>query len=354
MKHLPETRHAKLSALFFLVLFPSWAGGSNDEFHHPMPESHAWETLATNGEPHARHEAAFVAFDGEFYLLGGRRVQPVSILNPETKAWREASQPPIEIHHFQPVVFEDGIYILGAMTGRFPDEKPLDKVLIYYPRKDSWEWSHSIPEDRRRGSAGAVLVDGTIYLAGGIVRGHQGGFVPWTDRYDPQTGAWERLADAPRARDHFQCAYWDGKIYAAGGRQTSRETGELFSRTLSEVDVFSIAKGQWEVLPEPLPTPRAGNSTLSWDGWVIVAGGESMAQKRAHAEVESWHVEAEKWMAWPSLQQGRHGTALILHQNYIYTCSGCGERGGRPELTSTERLSLQEFSAKTRRPSNDP
>jgi hypothetical protein len=49
----------------------------------------------------------------------------------------------------------------------------------------------------------------------------------------------------------------------------------------------------------------------------------------------------EKWKDYPSLRQGRHGTALILHENCIYTCSGSGGRGGKPELETIEQLKLQ-------------
>jgi len=299
-----------------------------------------WETLETKGQPAPRHEAAFVEFGGEFYLMGGRRIQPVCIYNPDTQTWRNASKPPIEIHHYQPVVHEDKIMIICAMTGKFPNETGLERVLIYEPKKDTWSWGDEIPKRRHRGSAGVVNVDGKLYVIGGIVNGHMGGYVDWVDLYDPKTGKWTELKDAKHKRDHFQAAYLDGKIYAAGGRTTSKETGQLFDLTVPEVDVYDIATGTWSVLMDDLPTPRAGNSTATVGKDIVVAGGESMAQKKAHAEVEAWDTEKAKWHDYPPLKQGRHGTALILHENCIYTCSGSGGRGGGPELKTTERLQL--------------
>jgi len=299
-----------------------------------------WETLETKGQPAPRHEAAFVEFGGEFYLMGGRRIQPVCIYNPDTQTWRNASKPPIEIHHYQPVVHEDKIMIICAMTGKFPNETGLERVLIYEPKKDTWSWGDEIPKRRHRGSAGVVNVDGKLYVIGGIVNGHMGGYVDWVDLYDPKTGKWTELKDAKHKRDHFQAAYLDGKIYAAGGRTTSKETGQLFDLTVPEVDVYDIATGTWSVLKDDLPTPRAGNSTATVGKDIVVAGGESMAQKKAHAEVEAWDTEKAKWHDYPPLKQGRHGTALILHENCIYTCSGSGGRGGGPELKTTERLQL--------------
>lgn len=300
-----------------------------------------WETLETKGQPAPRHEAAFVEFGGEFYLMGGRRIQPVCIFNPETATWRNGAKPPIEVHHFQPVVYEDKILIICAMTGPFPNETGLDRILIYEPKKDQWSWGAEIPVDRRRGSAGVVNVGGKIYVLCGIVNGHMGGYVNWADRYDPETDRWTRLKDAPHKRDHFQCAFLDGKIYAAGGRTTSQETGQLFDLTVPEVDVYDIPSATWSTLKDNLPTPRAGNSTAAIGKDIVVAGGESMAHKEAHNEVEAWDTLEKKWHNYPSLNRGRHGTALILHKNCIYTCSGSGGRGGGPELKSIERLKLK-------------
>ncbi len=303
-----------------------------------------WEIVETNEQPVPRHEAAFVEFEGKFYLLGGRGIRPVSIYDPETNEWTKGAKPPVEIHHFQPVVYQDAIYFICAMTGGFPNETGLEKVMLYYPKEDRWAEGHVIPEDRRRGSAGAVLHNGKIFLAGGIVRGHMGGFVPWVDQYDPETGDWETGPDAPRARDHHQITMLGDKLYVAGGRQTSKETGELFSRTVEEVDVFDFGTGEWSTITEPLPTPRAGNSTFTLQDEVVVAGGESTTQKTAHAEVEAYSEQRGNWRSLPPLNEGRHGTGVIVFEDYIYTCSGSGNRGGAPELKSLERMPVSGFS----------
>ncbi|MGF1450566.1 MAG: Kelch repeat-containing protein [Opitutales bacterium] len=301
-----------------------------------------WTTVEAEGEPVPRHEAAFVEFDGKFYLIGGRGRRPVSVYDPETNVWSNHARPPYQVHHFQPVVYGDAVYLMGAMTGGFPNETGLEKVLVYYPREDRFEELHEVPEERRRGGAGAVLHEGKIYLVGGIVRGHMGGFVPWFDEYDPETGEWRQLPDAPTARDHFQATMVGSKIYAAGGRQTSRETGELFSRTIPEVDVFDFATGEWTQLDEDLPTPRAGSMSITVGDEVIVVGGESTAQRTAHAEVEGYSERRGHWRSLPSLNRGRHGSGVILHKGFICTCSGSGNRGGAPELKSMEKLYVGE------------
>jgi N-acetylneuraminic acid mutarotase len=230
---------------------------------------------------------------------------------------------------------------MGAMTGRFPNETPLEKVVVYYPEEDRFDFVHSIPESRRRGGAGAVLHDGMIYLVGGITNGHIDGYQPWLDRYDPKTGQWTILDDAPHARDHFPAVVHDDKLYCFGGRRTSKATGKVFDLTVAPVDVYDLKSHQW--LPPSqspvLPTPRAGNMVTVWNDEVIVGGGET-TQKTAHDTVEAYNVVTRQWRKWPSLNRGRHGSGFAIVGNHVYTASGSGNRGGSPELTSIERIAL--------------
>lgn len=148
-----------------------------------------WETVAATGSPTARHEASAVAFDGKLYLLGGRRINPTDVYDPKTNTWQQKAKPPFEIHHFQAVALGDKIYLLGAMTGQWPHEKPLDRVVAYIPAEDRFELLHEIPAERRRGGAGVVVYNQKIYIAGGITNGHMNGYVNWLDEYDPATRA---------------------------------------------------------------------------------------------------------------------------------------------------------------------
>jgi hypothetical protein len=313
---------------------------------HTAPASiSAWELMEPIGQPIARHEAAFVEMGGKFYLLGGRRMNPVSVYDPVTNAWKNGSVPPVEIHHFQPVIYGDRIVMVGVMTGPFPNETAVDRVLEYYPQTDRWTWGHAIPEERRRGGAGAVLADnGKIYVVGGIVNGHVGGYVNWMDEYDPVTGEWRVLPDAPHQRDHFQAVALDGKIYAVGGRHTSGETGQYFELVVPEMDIFDRATQSWSVAKEPLPTPRAGCFAMAHRRDVIVLGGESIVHVRAHDEVEAFDTINENWRALSPMQIGRHGSGAFIFDNYIYTCSGCAFRGGWPEMTHMERIAAEQFA----------
>jgi N-acetylneuraminic acid mutarotase len=306
-------------------------------------ETPQWQSLETINKPHARHEAAFVECGGRLYLLGGRGIKPVDIFDPETRTWSQGSRPPVEIHHFQPVVWQGKILLAGAMTGAYPHETALDSILVYDPQADAWSWGTEIPETRRRGGAGAAIHDGKLYLVCGIQNGHWDGWVNWLDRLDLETNTWEELADAPRVRDHFQAAFVGNKLYAAGGRQTSGLTKQVFDLTIGEVDVFDVESGNWSTLPETgnLPTPRAGCFAFVLGTELLIAGGESTSQKPAHAEVQALDTKTGQWRTASTLTTGRHGTGVVQWKDALYTCAGSGGRGGGPELDSTEILHLK-------------
>jgi N-acetylneuraminic acid mutarotase len=293
-----------------------------------------------------------VAFKNKVYLIGGRRINPVDVYDPQTNTWTAMSKTPMELHHFQAVVVDDAIYLMGAMTGPFPKEKPLEKIVVYYPDEDRFEFVHNIPESRRRGGAGAVLYNDKIYIVGGITNGHIDGYQPWLDRYDPKTGQWEVLSDAPHARDHFQAVVLGDKLYSLAGRTTSQATKEVFSRVVAPVDVYDLTTNVWlPVFQCPvLPTPRAGNMATVWNDEIIVGGGET-TQKTAHKDVEAFDVTMGEWRSWPSLNRGRHGSGFAIVGDSVYTASGSGNRGGSPELTSIERIRLP--SNRTRVTSRD-
>lgn len=334
----PGARYLALSALLLAAcaVQPPTAASSA-----PLATSHAdtavpteqWRTADTVNRPTARHENAMVALDGRLYLFGGRGDRPLEIFDAATRTWTQGAPPPLGLlHHVQAVAHDGHIWALGALTGEFPDEPPVPMVLVYDPATDAWSTGAPLPEARHRGASGVAVHEGVFYLVGGLTRGHAGGFVPWLDAFDPVTGRWTILPDAPHARDHFQAAILDGQLYAAGGRTSSHATGEGFSLTIPEVDVYDIDARSWSTLAAPLPTPRAGTATVAWQERIIVLGGESGTQTAAHDEVEAWHPATSTWETWPSLPVGRHGTQAALLDDGLHLVAGSGNRGGGPEL----------------------
>jgi len=303
------------------------------------PAATAWKTLRPAQEPAPRGENAFVRVGSKFYLFGGRKKQSVDVYDPRANAWTDAAPVPVEMHHFQAVAHGGEIYVAGAFTGDYPHETPLPRLYIYNPAKNAWREGAEIPANRRRGSGGVVVYRDKLYLVCGITDGHYDGHVAWLDEFDPATGKWRTLPDAPRARDHFQAAVVGDKLVVTAGRRSTGRTGHVADLTVAETDVFDFRKGAWQTLPAAgdIPTPRASCTAVTLGNRVLVIGGES-TQKAAHNQTEAFDVKSGTWETLPPLQTGRHGTQAVGTGNKIYIAAGIGNAGGGPELSSLEVL----------------
>ena len=238
---------------------------------------------------------------------------------------------PFEIHHFQAVAYNDAIYLVGAMTGQYPKEKPLANIWKYYPTTDTWEKAAAIPTEMQRGSAGVVLHNDVIYMVGGIELGHTSGCSNRLDSYNLKTGEWKALTKAPHVRDHFFAALSDGKIYCIGGRNTSVHHKDnfnaFFESTVAQVDVYDIESDSWITLKERLPVPTAAGGIAVFGDYIVYMGGEA-SQKMAYKQTQGLSLKTEQWQQLSVLNTGRHGTSAIVFDNKIWIAAGSPVQGG--------------------------
>jgi N-acetylneuraminic acid mutarotase len=302
-------------------------------------ENYSWKIIETVGNYIPREEGDFVVVKDKFYLVGGRGINEVNIFDPKTNTWSSGAKPPLELNHFQAVVYKDEIYLLGAFTGRYPHEQPVANIYIYTPKTDVWRTGDEIPTNIRRGSAGTVVYKNKFYSVGGIQDGHWTGNVTWFDEYDPKTGKWTKLADAPLARDHVKAGIIGDKIYLIGGVQSKAMEKKGLANVVDLVHVYDFKKRQWTTASATLPTPRAGNTTIVINNELFVIGGASAKQLKAHNEVEAYAIKTNSFRTLAPLVEGRHAGGSVLYKGKIYTVAGVGNSGGTPLLKSIEVFS---------------
>ena len=291
--------------------------------------ANTWLDLDENENYVERHEMSFVQAGDRFYIFGGREsAQQLDTYNYELDSWTTSASAPLEFNHFQATEYQGFIWVIGAFAdNRFPNEAPASHIYVFDPANDAWYQGPEIPVDRRRGSAGLVEYQDKFYVVGGNTIGHNGGYVDWFDVYDPKTGTWTVLDNAPNQRDHFAATIADDKLYVAGGR-LSGGAGGTFAPLIAEVDVYDFATNQWSSLPASsnLPTPRAGTSTVTFGGRVTVIGGEGNGQ--AYDTVESLNPSTNLWTEMSPLNHARHGTQAIVSGDGIFTTGGSPNQGG--------------------------
>lgn len=322
-----RARVCAAGAAALLLVLSGWIGAEPDS-------NESWREVTTsNGEARARHEATGVAANGKFYLMGGRGSRPVDLYDPVTDAWSTVASPPIDFHHFHAAVLGSEIYVIGSFIGGFPNETPVADIYVYDTEADEWRTEGMVPEARRRGSVATAVRDGWIYLVGGNTLGHNGGAVPWFDRYQPSTGTWEVLPDAPEARDHHGAAWIGDALVTSGGRRSALPN--TFLRTVGPTDVWR--DGRWSSVQD-IPTERAGAMTVGFEDELIVIGGET--EGGAHDEVEAFNVQTGTWRNLQSLNLQRHSGGAAVIGSTLHVVAGATNRGGSPETNSHETLDL--------------
>ncbi len=295
-------------------------------------EAGKWTMLDCTGFPDGRHETTFVECNDYFYLIGGRESQKIDRFDPLTSTWTKMMATSPLIHHFQPVLWNNKIYMLGAMTGHYPEEPPMSHIQIYDPEKDLWTQGGEIPEERQRGGAGTVVYDGKIYMACGITLGHTSGTNNWFDEYDPATDTWKVLPEAPHKRDHFHAVVLDDKMYCMGGRNSSYHEpdnfGAFFGAVVEEIDCYDFRSGTWETIEARLPVGSAAAGVAVLNDRIIYFGGETATKGPALNRTWALNPETGDWIELATMNQGRHGSQAVVYENRVYIAAGSPVRGG--------------------------
>ena len=298
---------------------------------------YTWLDLQEDLSYTSRHENSFVQAGERFYVMGGREnPKTLDVYDYQTDSWSSLpDSPPEEFNHFQAVQYKGLIWVIGAFKDNtFPVEVPAEYIWAFDPVAELWYKGPKIPQGRQRGSAGLVVYNDKFYVVAGNTIGHDGGYVAWFDEYDPYTGEWTPLTDAPRPRDHFHAAVIDNKLYAVGGRLSGGEGG-TFGPTIGEVDVYDFTTSSWSTLPADLPTPRGASTTVNFRNQLFVIGGE-VENQQVYGEIiadalvitEAYDPSTGQWTRMPDMNHDRHGTQAIVSGEGIFILGGSDNLGG--------------------------
>ncbi|MDF0717410.1 PKD domain-containing protein [Muricauda sp. 334s03] len=311
---------------------------SSQVFTWTIDSQYLWNDKNENENYTARHENSLVQAGDKFYLMGGREnAKTIDIYDYTSDTWTSlVDSAPFEFNHFQATEYNGLIWIIGAFnTNNFPNEVPADYIWMFDPESQEWIQGPEIPESRRRGSTGLVVYNDKFYIVGGNTIGHNGGYVQWFDEYDPATGIWTPLADAPIARDHFAAVVIADKLYVAAGRQSGGET--TWKPTIPQVDVYDFTAGTWSTLPagQNIPTTRGGASAVNFNNKLVVIGGEVQDEEvygvltdDALKVTEEYDPVTSSWKRLPDMNYERHGTQAIVSGPGVHILAGAPSRGG--------------------------
>jgi N-acetylneuraminic acid mutarotase len=286
-----------------------------------LPPGTGWRTLAPLGLG-ARQEHPAVALAGEIYVLGGfdgsaRIVDSVEAYDPARDAWRSDIAPlPVPLHHANVAQVDGRIYVTGSL--RELGFEPDGRVFEYDPTDDRWRERRSMPAGTERGASGVAVIDGRIFIAGGL----RGGSVATFSAYDPAADEWESLPDLPLALDHLSAGAVGGVFYAVGGRNASIASGT--AATFS----YDPATREWTRRAD-MPTARGGVAGAVVEEKIYVLGGEGnrAAASGVFPDVEVYDPATDTWEVMEPMALPRHGVGAAVFDGRIYIPGGGVSQG---------------------------
>src|SRR5207248_1662385 len=115
--------------------------------------------------------------------------------NPTSHVWSAlAPYPGTARDHTALVTVGGFLYLIGGVTA-WP-QPSVTTVNVYDPSTNAWTSAAPLPI--ARGATGAAVLNGKIYVTGGL---EAGASVPDFTVYDPGTNTWTTLPNMPTARD---------------------------------------------------------------------------------------------------------------------------------------------------------
>lgn len=197
-----------------------------------------------------------------------------------------------------------------------------------------WAEVESLPE--RRDEPRAAVVDGMVYLAGGIeqitdygkpsgVRGVERVEVRSFDkftRFDPRTQEYEELPELPEPLNHIGMAAYGGDVYVVGGY------GNLLNGLTAKRDLYRYSPGtrRWTRLA-PMPTARGAVATAVVGDRLYVIDG--LALGREKAVLEAYDFGDGRWVRLAPPPTAREHVAGVALDGSLYVI------GGRDRLTDS-------------------
>ena len=211
------------------------------------------------------------------------------------------------------------IYQIGGFEPESSD------VAIYDIATDTWTTGTPITLNGTNyslASAANAVIDGKIYVAGGIHNENADEYNPsHTLVYDPLDGlggTWTQLADIPGdlARNHAAGCGYNGKFYIFAGRRGPNGRNPPIEESL----VYDPATDTWTQIAD-IPTPRAGTvNAVELNGEIYVIGGENPGTVENNCE--AYNPMTNTWTIKEPMQVARHGTYPVKIGNAIHIAGG--------------------------------
>jgi N-acetylneuraminic acid mutarotase len=238
--------------------------------------------------------------------------------DPATLAWTIKETMPTPRGAPGIVVYQNKIYAIGGTNGFDPATGiPILCSVneVYDPVTDTWENRKPMPT--KRSALSANVVDGKIYLIGGLKDPNTGAASDLNEVYDPETDTWTTKKPIPTPVFSYASAVVESKIYVFSGSTTGQGTTNL-------TQIYDPATDNWSLGKPPLTavTDAAAGATtgLFAPKRIYVIGGRTAATGISLNQV--YDPETDQWTWGASMPTSRYNLAVAVVNDTLYGLGG--------------------------------
>ena len=283
--------------------------------------------------PTARFLFGTCVVDGKVFAIGGEvdkfgdtAIATVEMYDPKTDTWERKADMPTARSGVSTLVVDGKIYAIGGGKGKkyqvgagwVHSGKLLPTIEMYDPVTDTWTRKADMPVPRCSNST--CIVDGKIYIIGGVAANGKQGRLDSVDIYDPATDTWTEAKSMNHARGGASVSVVNGKIYVMGGVGWPQIPNHP-APFLSSVEVFNPETNHWKEIAE-MPTPKAFHTASVINGKIYVIGGGFRGNDRFKylSTIEVYDPETDRWTQEPDMPIGKwaHRAEVINEKIYIF------------------------------------
>jgi N-acetylneuraminic acid mutarotase len=257
------------------------------------------------------------------FAIGGDGRGSTEAYKASTRTWRFHAALPDARDWFAVATAGDDIYAFGGLVRGERSTHSTRETDRYDPWSDTWTRVAAMPTDRY-GAAAVTGLNGQIYVIGGwSTRSNTA--LTTMEAYDPLTDTWHVRASMRFARQSLGAAMdGRGRIYAIGGYNSAR--GYLRS-----VERYNPVSNRWGVMA-PMREARAGLCAVTAsNGRIYAMGGYNPAFRSFpfRRTTEVYSAFANVWRPAPPMPVARANFAVARLGPKLYALGGQNRSGSR-------------------------
>jgi Kelch motif len=277
-----------------------------------------WTSLAQSPTP--RGEVSAARIGNLVYVVGGfdssgHTTGLVQRLDLVSGRWKTVTPLPQPLNHMSAVGYRGHLYVVGGYS-QLSDTSTgaVSRFWRYDPPTGAWHAMSDAPV--ARAAAGAAVLGHRLYVAGG--RNDTTAALSSLAIYDFDTGRWSLGPSLAHAREHVAAVTAGGAVWLLGGRVSG--VGVTY------VERYRPGATAWQEM-SPLPVARSGFQAVSVGHSILAVGGENGAS--TVPEVDRLDLHTDRWSRLGDLPVPRHGLGLVADGPLVFAIDG----GPQPGLT---------------------